>query len=81
MYLCSVRSTKAENIGGDEEMGEYLYETAWRSTQWEEEDSQNVSTGLLGTVQGGYHQCLFNCITSLKDREINSLQNYLNEAR
>lgn len=78
MYLCGVRGVEGEGTGG-EDLDEYLYEAAWRCTQWEE-GSVGVAKG-LGTSRKGYHQSLFNCITYLKDGEMNSLQSSLNEAR
>ena len=61
-------------------MGEYLYETAWRCTQWDE-SSNSVEVGFGRTRNRGYHQCVFNCITSLRDGEISTLQTSLSEAR
>lgn len=61
-------------------MEEYLYESAWRCTRWGEGSQGAVGVG-LGTGKKGYHQHLFNCMTSLKDGELNSLQHSINEAR
>lgn len=82
LYLCGVRGVEREGGGREgEDMQEYLYETAWRCTRWEE-GSVGVDMGVaLGTSGKGYHQSLFNCITCLKDGEMNSLHNSLAEAR
>ena len=76
MYLCGVRGVGGGNVGR-EDMTEYLYETAWRCTQWGQ-GSPDVG---CGTGKSGYHQSIFNCLTSLKDGEISSLHNSLSEAR
>ena len=78
MYLCGVRSVEGEDVGR-QEVGEYLYETAWRCTRWDK-DSCNAGMG-LGARKEGYHQSVFNCIMSLKDGEVNSIQTSLYEAR
>ena len=76
MYLCGVRSVGGGNVGR-EDMTEYLYETAWRCTQW---GQGSPDVGCV-TGKSGYHQSVFNCLTSLKDGEISSLHNSLSEAR
>ena len=65
---------------GGEEMEEYLYESAWRCTRWEEGPLGAVGVG-LGGGKKGYHQHLFNCMANLKDGEMSSLQHSLSEAR
>lgn len=79
MYLCGVRGGTGEGKEGEGDMEEYLYESAWRCTRWDE-GGGTVGVG-LGSGRKGYHQHLFNCMTNLRDKETSSLQQSLDEAR
>ncbi len=81
---------EAPLIDESEELKKHLHECAWRVTQWDD-GSGRMGAVTLGTATAwgsaggggakGYHHNLYNCITSIKDGEINSLQNSLMEAR
>lgn len=78
MYLRGVKQNSGESGSfGGEEVSEYLYETAWRCSQWSQ-DFQDES-GVADMK--GYHRSVFNCLSCLKDGEITSLQESLKEAR
>ena len=76
MYLCGVKGVEAGGVAG-QEVREYLHETAWRCTQWDQ-GSESVHSG---AGRSGYHQSIVNCLTSLKDGELTLLKNSLSEAR
>lgn len=77
MYLCGVRGVEGGGVKEDE-VGEYLYEAAWRCTQWGEESMHGVS---VEVQREGYHQKVYKCMTALGDGQMNLLQNSLTEAR
>ncbi len=76
-YLKGVKKSSTDPEEGGDEVREYLYETAWRCSQWSSDlQVENVETG-----GSGFHQSVFSCLTSLRDGEMASLQESLKEAR
>ena len=85
MYLCGVKGVEGGWGEGGEELDEHLHECAWRLTQWDDGSgyagAQFLSTAASSLGARGYHHNLYNCVTSIKAGEINSLHKSLNEAR
>jgi len=77
MYLRGVKGESDPGSCEDERVSEYLYEMAWRCSRW---TTGSPAEGVV-TDSRGYHQSVYGCLTSLKDGEIKSLQESLEEAR
>ena len=77
MYLRGVMGESEPESYKDEQVSEYLYERAWRCSQW---TTGSPAEGVV-TESRGYHQSVYSCLTSLRDGEMKSLQESLEEAR
>ena len=79
MYLRGVESVWGEGVTSVE-VGEYQYEAAWRMTTWDDQTERHTPFNPTNE-SGGYHQCVYNCITALRDGEPTLLSSSLSEAR